>query len=79
MKVKYANNPGKLAEWAAATHIERAPRRSNQSRRTLREVQPRRRRIRRRVKPAKRVISVAPNIRRNDSAAACFAGFDRLS
>jgi hypothetical protein len=28
MKVKYANNPGKLAEWAAATHIERAPRRS---------------------------------------------------
>jgi hypothetical protein len=27
MKVKYANNPGKLAEWAAATHIERAPRR----------------------------------------------------
>jgi len=28
MKVKYVNNPGKLAEWAAATHIERAPRRS---------------------------------------------------
>ena len=28
MKIKYANNPGKLAEWAAATHIERAPRRS---------------------------------------------------
>jgi len=28
MKVKYANNPGKLAEWAAATHIERAPRRT---------------------------------------------------
>jgi hypothetical protein len=28
MKVKYANNPGKLAEWAAATHIERAPRRA---------------------------------------------------
>jgi hypothetical protein len=27
MKVRYANNPGKLAEWAAATHIERAPRR----------------------------------------------------
>jgi hypothetical protein len=26
--VKYANNPGKLAEWAAATHIERAPRRA---------------------------------------------------
>jgi hypothetical protein len=28
MKVKYANNPGKLAEWIAATHIERAPRRT---------------------------------------------------
>ena len=28
MKVKYANNPGKLAEWAAATHIERPPRRA---------------------------------------------------
>jgi len=28
MKVQYANNPGKLAEWAAATHIERAPRRA---------------------------------------------------
>ena len=28
MKVRYANNPGKLAEWAAATHIERAPRRT---------------------------------------------------
>jgi len=28
MKVRYANNPGKLAEWAAATHIERAPRRA---------------------------------------------------
>lgn len=28
MKVKYANHPGKLAEWNAATHIERAPKRS---------------------------------------------------
>lgn len=28
MKVKYANNPGKLAEWTAASHIERAPKRS---------------------------------------------------
>ena len=28
MKVKYANNPGKLAEWMAASHIERAPRRA---------------------------------------------------
>jgi hypothetical protein len=28
MKVKYANNAGKLAEWTAATHIERAPRRA---------------------------------------------------
>lgn len=28
MKVKYTNNPGKLAEWTAATHIERAPRRT---------------------------------------------------
>lgn len=28
MKVKYANNPGKLAEWNAATHIERARKRS---------------------------------------------------
>jgi hypothetical protein len=28
MKVKHANNPGKLAEWNAATHIERAPKRS---------------------------------------------------
>lgn len=28
MKVKYANNPGKLAEWTAATHIERAPKRA---------------------------------------------------
>jgi hypothetical protein len=28
MRVKYANNPGKLAEWAAATHIERTPRRA---------------------------------------------------
>ena len=28
MKVKYANNAGKLAEWAAATHIERAPKRA---------------------------------------------------
>jgi hypothetical protein len=28
MKVKYTNNPGKLAEWTAATHIERAPRRA---------------------------------------------------
>jgi hypothetical protein len=28
MKVKHTNNPGKLAEWAAATHIERAPRRA---------------------------------------------------
>jgi len=28
MKVRYANNPGKLGEWAAATHIECAPRRA---------------------------------------------------
>ncbi len=28
MKVKYANNPGKLAEWMAASHVERAPRRA---------------------------------------------------
>jgi hypothetical protein len=28
MKVKYANQPGKLAEWTAATHIERAAKRS---------------------------------------------------
>jgi len=28
MKVKYANNAGKLAEWTAATHIERAPKRA---------------------------------------------------
>jgi hypothetical protein len=28
MKVKYANNAGKLAEWNAATHIERTPRRA---------------------------------------------------
>src|SRR6185503_10973314 len=28
MKARYANNPGKLAEWAAAAHIERAPRRA---------------------------------------------------
>ena len=28
MKVKYANNPGKLAEWTAATHIQRPPKRS---------------------------------------------------
>jgi len=28
MKVKYANNPGKLAEWMAASHIERPPRRA---------------------------------------------------
>jgi hypothetical protein len=28
MKVKYANHPGKLAEWTAASHIERAPKRS---------------------------------------------------
>lgn len=27
IKVKYAHNPGKLAEWTAASHIERAPRR----------------------------------------------------
>ena len=27
MKVKYANNPGKLAEWMAASHIERPPKR----------------------------------------------------
>lgn len=31
MKVKYANNPGKRAEWTAATHIERSPRRSRTS------------------------------------------------
>jgi hypothetical protein len=28
MKVKYANNPGKLAEWMAASHIERPPTRA---------------------------------------------------
>jgi len=28
MKVKYANNPGKLAEWMAASHIQRPPRRA---------------------------------------------------
>jgi hypothetical protein len=28
MKVKYANNAGKLAEWTAATHVERAPKRA---------------------------------------------------
>ena len=28
MKVRYVENPGKLAEWAAATHIERPPRRA---------------------------------------------------
>jgi hypothetical protein len=28
MKVKYANNPGKLAEWLAASHIERPSRRT---------------------------------------------------
>ncbi|MDX6446831.1 MAG: hypothetical protein QOH71_3905 [Blastocatellia bacterium] len=28
MKVKYANNAGKLAEWTAATHIERPPKRA---------------------------------------------------
>ena len=28
MKVKYANNPGKLAEWKAASHIEAPPRRA---------------------------------------------------
>ena len=28
MKVKYANHPGKLAEWTAASHIQRAPKRS---------------------------------------------------
>lgn len=28
MKVRYANNPGKLAEWMAASHIERPPRRA---------------------------------------------------
>lgn len=27
IKVRYANNPGKLAEWAAASHVERGPRR----------------------------------------------------
>ena len=27
MKNKYANNPGALAEWISASHIERAPRR----------------------------------------------------
>jgi hypothetical protein len=27
MKVKYADNPGKLAEWMAASHIERPARR----------------------------------------------------
>jgi hypothetical protein len=28
MKVKYADNPGKLAEWMAASHIQRPPRRA---------------------------------------------------
>ena len=28
IKVRYANNPGKLAEWMAASHIERPPRRA---------------------------------------------------
>ncbi len=28
MKVKYANNPGKLAAWLSASHIEKAPRRT---------------------------------------------------
>lgn len=28
IKAKYASNPGKLAEWAAASHIERPPRRA---------------------------------------------------
>jgi hypothetical protein len=28
IKVKYANNPGKLAEWLAASHIPRPPRRA---------------------------------------------------
>lgn len=28
MKVKYADSPGKLAEWLSASHIERAPRRT---------------------------------------------------
>jgi len=27
VKIKYANNPGKLAEWMAASHIERPPKR----------------------------------------------------
>jgi hypothetical protein len=28
IKVRYANNPGKLAEWLAASHIQRPPRRA---------------------------------------------------
>ena len=28
MKIKYANNPGKLAAWLSASHIEKAPRRT---------------------------------------------------
>jgi len=28
VEVRYANDPGKLAEWAAASHIERAPRKA---------------------------------------------------
>ena len=28
MKVKYANNPGKLAAWLSASHIEKAPKRT---------------------------------------------------
>jgi hypothetical protein len=28
VKVRYANNPGKLAEWMAASHIQRPPRRA---------------------------------------------------
>ena len=28
IKVRYANNPGKLAEWTAASHIQRPPRRA---------------------------------------------------
>ena len=28
MKIKYANNPGKLAAWLSASHIEKAPKRT---------------------------------------------------
>jgi len=28
VNIRYANNPGKLAEWTAASHIERAPKRA---------------------------------------------------